>query len=435
MRRRVLEALEGAAGDAQPGSDNERLTRELARAALERDRALGWQLAQNAVAAAHPDDRRAVRLARAADAGALRASARRRPSSRTPASSTGRPPNARCAWSTAHEEIAAAVRRLLRHLDGDWAIARGLLEGMLQRRDQWLRRVAGFTADGAARAALEQSFRAERARLARMARALMPDAEGPEIARLARYAAANGAPGETGAAIARLAELKGYPAPDASGIEEWRALATFLLVAGKPRMRKAANKLVGFPAGDGVARAFKDQMRGLLARLAAIDGLDEALHCPARHAAGRLHRRAMGNAGGDGAHPAARSGRAAARSSPSAARSISRASRRRAVRALGEEDAPTDLLLALDVRLQHLLVDEFQDTSRAQWELLTRLTAGWERGRRPHGLPGGRSDAVDLPVPRGGRGALPARARDRVAVGRARRTCGSRPTSARSRAW
>jgi ATP-dependent exoDNAse (exonuclease V) beta subunit len=38
--------------------------------------------------------------------------------------------------------------------------------------------------------------------------------------------------------------------------------------------------------------------------------------------------------------------------------------------ALGTEDAPTDLMLSLDVRVQHLLVDEFQDTSNSQWELL-----------------------------------------------------------------
>ena len=51
-----------------------------------------------------------------------------------------------------------------------------------------------------------------------------------------------------------------------------------------------------------------------------------------------------------------------------------------AVRALGEPDAPTDLLLSLDVRIKHILVDEFQDTSISQWELLERLTAGWQRG-------------------------------------------------------
>ena len=50
-----------------------------------------------------------------------------------------------------------------------------------------------------------------------------------------------------------------------------------------------------------------------------------------------------------------------------------------AVRSLGRPDAPTDLLLALDYRVKHILVDEFQDTSISQWELLTLLTSGWER--------------------------------------------------------
>jgi ATP-dependent helicase/nuclease subunit A len=49
-----------------------------------------------------------------------------------------------------------------------------------------------------------------------------------------------------------------------------------------------------------------------------------------------------------------------------------------AVRALGEPDAPTDLLLALDVRIKHILVDEFQDTSISQWKMLECLTAGWQ---------------------------------------------------------
>ena len=49
-----------------------------------------------------------------------------------------------------------------------------------------------------------------------------------------------------------------------------------------------------------------------------------------------------------------------------------------AVRALGEPDAPTDLLLSLDVGIRHILIDEFQDTSVSQRDLLERLTAGWQ---------------------------------------------------------
>src|SRR6185436_1019530 len=49
-----------------------------------------------------------------------------------------------------------------------------------------------------------------------------------------------------------------------------------------------------------------------------------------------------------------------------------------AQRALGQVDAPSDLLLALDRRIQHILVDEFQDTSQSQLRLLELLTGGWQ---------------------------------------------------------
>src|SRR5690606_1199206 len=52
----------------------------------------------------------------------------------------------------------------------------------------------------------------------------------------------------------------------------------------------------------------------------------------------------------------------------------------RALQALGSSDEPTDLALAFDYRLQHLLVDEFQDTSYGQLDLLERLTAEWYEG-------------------------------------------------------
>ncbi len=51
-----------------------------------------------------------------------------------------------------------------------------------------------------------------------------------------------------------------------------------------------------------------------------------------------------------------------------------------AIEALGEEDTPSDLLLALDMRIEHLLIDEFQDTSRTQMTLLRKLTSGWQAG-------------------------------------------------------
>jgi ATP-dependent exoDNAse (exonuclease V) beta subunit len=48
--------------------------------------------------------------------------------------------------------------------------------------------------------------------------------------------------------------------------------------------------------------------------------------------------------------------------------------------ALGDDESPTDLAFALDGRIEHLLVDEFQDTSHSQMRLLEKLTVGWTPG-------------------------------------------------------
>ncbi len=48
--------------------------------------------------------------------------------------------------------------------------------------------------------------------------------------------------------------------------------------------------------------------------------------------------------------------------------------------ALGDANAPTELALALDYRINHLLVDEFQDTSVSQFQLFERMLGGWSPG-------------------------------------------------------
>ena len=48
------------------------------------------------------------------------------------------------------------------------------------------------------------------------------------------------------------------------------------------------------------------------------------------------------------------------------------------VKALGTPENPTDLMFVLDYRFQHILVDEFQDTSITQLQLIESLIGGWQ---------------------------------------------------------
>ncbi len=50
------------------------------------------------------------------------------------------------------------------------------------------------------------------------------------------------------------------------------------------------------------------------------------------------------------------------------------------LQALGDADNPTDLSLVLDYQYRHIMVDEFQDTSVSQRDLLEMLVAGWQAG-------------------------------------------------------
>ena len=48
-----------------------------------------------------------------------------------------------------------------------------------------------------------------------------------------------------------------------------------------------------------------------------------------------------------------------------------------AIQALSDQDPPSELSLALDCKIRHILIDEFQDTSLVQFDLLQKLTANW----------------------------------------------------------
>lgn len=373
MRRRVLQALEAANAGAPPKDDNQALTRRLAAEVLARDAQRGWSLRENA-----------ARL-RIQTIDSLCASlARQMPV----LSRLGAPPaivdDPQDLLREAAErtlllvespgEAGEAVAGLLRHLDGDWNATRDILQAMLARRDQWMR-LAHVPVDTAAREALEGAFVAERSRMLRRLHAVLPAAEHAELVALANYAAQRVVAAKPHSPIRELAGLAAIPAPDETGAARWCAMAELLLTR-EAKFRERLDRNVGFPPGKGEERAFTQRMGALLDRLRGHGALCEAFHAVRGMPPARFTQEQWAVLGSMLAVlrlAAAQLDVVFAERGAIDFTGLAQA----AVRALGEPDAPTDLLLALDLRLSHLLVDEFQDTSASQWALLERLTAGW----------------------------------------------------------
>jgi ATP-dependent helicase/nuclease subunit A len=206
-------------------------------------------------------------------------------------------------------------------------------------------------------------------------RRAIPVETAAELVRLARYAAGQLDPGH---ALAACRSLSAPPPATLAGLPAWTALAD-LLLTGPGAWRKTVDKRSGFPPGSGEAGLAKQAMVELLDSLRPDDGLAAMLHglrlLPAPVYPD--HEWAMIEAlftvlRGAAAHLRVvfgEQGRVDFSETALAAQA-----------ALGAELEPTDLALRLDYRLKHLLVDEFQDTSQSQHELLKGLTAGWQPG-------------------------------------------------------
>ncbi|MBE0615795.1 MAG: UvrD-helicase domain-containing protein, partial [Burkholderiales bacterium] len=360
MRARVLEAFADVGAGKPPESDHERRTQALARAALARDRARGWRIDDSpARLRIQTIDSLCAALTRqmpvlskfgsqpesVEDAGALYAEAAR----------------ATIELIEAKDAAAEYVARLLDHLDNNVERVEQLLVDMLSRRDHWLRHVLGLRRDDL-QAALAAERHAVLARVLTLVRAQLPaDAQG-ELLQIANFAYANlGRP--------PLSTLPG--ADDAEG---WKALAGLLLTE-KDSWRKSLTKNNGFPAGPAHA-ARKQQALALIARLGESNALCAAL----------ADARRLPAAGYDDEQWQVLEAITELLKRAVAQLKLVFQSRgqvdftevsQRALLALGDSEGPTELALRLDYQIRHLLIDEFQDTSISQFELVAKLTAGW----------------------------------------------------------
>ena len=279
-----------------------------------------------------------------------------------------------------NDAVGTAVEQVLALDDQRWRDLMDLISQMLPSRDRWLPQLAGGlqisrSLDDAQLRRVRQLFDEDLALLVSRALSRAYDCIGKErigaLSRLMRGAAARV---EQPSVLSEWQAGGGELAAKAAHVGRWRALAAVLLT-GKGTLRRNLTKNEGFPEKS----ADKAQMLDLIAELnrdpSVLPALLEVRHLPdpaysdpqwerARQMAQVLVLAAAQLA------PVFREQGAVDFAAVSMA----------ALRALGSEDAPTDLTLRLDYRLQHILVDEFQDTSSAQLKLLRLLTAGWQAG-------------------------------------------------------
>ena len=384
MRQRLIEALVEAKDHEHkqtppPSDDYQRVNLELAQRVLARDRQQNWQL----IAAP-----RRLRIL------TIDSFCRQLAAQLAVESGFGELPepveNPQPYYQLAIHELLAelesetvlgeALGRLLSHVDNDTGRLEGLLTGLIEKREQWLPHIlashnAREDLEQAARHLIEETLEAVATILATRA---------SDLALLADHAAQNLlAANNPETPLAACLGLDALPYSDAGELAAWLGLCDLLLTQ-KGEWRKSVNKKTGFPTkkdsvdpdnADARKKHWQElcqwcqEQAGLLELLNDIRYLPAAEFEPAQWQALEALTLVL-------PHLSARLKLVFGKENACDYTEITLA----ALNALGPEDAPTDLTLRLDNQIQHILVDEFQDTSSVHFEILRRLTAGWQQG-------------------------------------------------------
>ena len=381
MRRRILSELEkAAASDVSTSAGDELSMNALARRALEHSRMLGWQLLDI------PAQLRITTIDSFCREIALQQPLLTGVSSDLQINEQPAELYRRAARLTLEgiggdeAALSSAIEDLLLWRDNGWQEMEDLLVGMLEKRDRWMH---GFVLDRepdweALRERLERPFAHAVGEALTAASVLVDRVFGArdEALALARFACRQ----DGGSIHQELAELAEFPAGSFIGneaVEEARiayAGLASLVLTNDGGLRKRVDKSIGFPADR---KAEKNRLLELIRGLREVDGLETALATirslpPARytdedwaivracftllrHAAGQL-RIVFAEAGSVDFIEVAQI----------------------AQRVLvGEDGLPSDAALNIADNIRHLLVDEFQDTSRRQHQLLAGLLGAW----------------------------------------------------------
>ncbi|WP_049721687.1 UvrD-helicase domain-containing protein [Gilvimarinus polysaccharolyticus] len=372
MQERLLAALERAESDIEPESEHERALWHSARAVMQRDKQLNWQVLHN------PNRLRVQTID-----GLCRSIASQLPFDSELGAIPPTLEDAETAYREAAQTFLQSIEQdvsyrddlihLCRHLDNNLDSLQALFVALLQKREQWLGPVIMASSEQARRFLEATLTQLCREHLQRLQRTLQPIAS--ELCLLLDSAASYLSEHKPDAPLAALAGIKALPAAEPSALAEWCLLADFLLT-GKGEWRKSVTVAQGIPAGA-AGKPLKERFKELIEQLTlapdALQLINELNTLPPTEyqddewqVLACLTRLLP--------QLAAQLWLSFAELGATDFTQVTLA----ALQALGDSDDPSELALKLDYQIKHILVDEFQDTSLPQLHLLEKLTAGWQ---------------------------------------------------------
>ncbi len=378
MRNRILQSLTRARDTARPDKEHEAQNWELAQAALQADQQRGWQLQT------HP-----ARL-RIQTIDALNASlAKRLPMLAGMGASMEIAQDRWPIYESVCERLleqlgdgsgdSLHLETVLLHLANRVPDFVKMLCDLLARRDHWLPLLISHRQDADLRDSIEATLHAAIEHHLQLLLSELPADTHAELAELAAFGANNrlnnGAKESVVEYLEACRSLVHLPPVAAQALTAWRGIA-LMVCTTEGEFYKKLTKTQGFPADQ---KPINQRMTALLNDLRAIPGLNERF--------ANLHSLPAANFS-DAQWQVLQ---ALLQLLPKAVSELMLEFQAigqvdyvelslRALQALGTPDQPTDTALALDAKLQHILLDEFQDTSITQMSLLRMLTAGWSEG-------------------------------------------------------
>ena len=382
MRDRILEALRNGLNDQEPNESHKRHTWTLARAVLAQDKRCEWELLNN------PNRLRIQTI----DSFCMHLVQRMPLMSRLgsearvsdePLEQYRQAARQLLARLEEPSTVSEDLKRLLLHLDNNTARIEALFCSILSKREQWLRHfISAKQEDFNFRSYLENclSELVEESLQAGSQSLRMYESQLMQSVDFACTQLKTLAPD---AMLLQCAELTSLPGSTESSLPQWQALCDLLLTKDG-RFRATLTKNQGFPSSTkkdekAYFKAAKDECLELINDLKAVPGLLSQLQdisqLPAPHYSSQQWQlldtltRLLPTLVAELTLVFMEQG-ALDYAQVSSAASV----------ALGDDDQPSDIALLLDYQLKHILVDEFQDTSTPQFNLLSRLTDGWEPG-------------------------------------------------------